>query len=287
MRDHDAKEKDWAKRLWIAVSKEGKYNAVHGDFFKEFNKIRDEAQALGIAKVTMVDHVAPIYDHTASQGYNAHIHYKPLREAVSNFCESRPVADWRAPPDQFSRSSSPVLPPSPRMQNPQGKRSKEEKPHMVASGLSKKKTKATNLDDVVRSDPEDESEKESTKPRDPGESGRPRKPPAEEPRSLPTTDGMERNTTKCTLCENRGHVCHVNPKATKAAAACFECNHWRLKCSLAPARTKKGEDEEEPSKDQPPKRRRKPAQVPAGQPGQLSCERTCFLLTSTEIFSFQ
>ena len=55
-------------------------------------------------------------------------------------------------------------------------------------------------------------------------------------KSLPLTDGLEPSPTKCTICERRGRVCHVNPKATKAAAACFECNHWRLKCSLAPSR---------------------------------------------------
>ena len=83
-KDYDAKVIDWAKRLWSAISNEVKYREVHKDFFKEFNKLRDEAQAMDVTKVTMLNHVAPIYDHIASQGYTALIHYQPLREAVAN-----------------------------------------------------------------------------------------------------------------------------------------------------------------------------------------------------------
>jgi hypothetical protein len=153
---------------------------------------------------------------------------------------------------------------------------------MVASGPSglKKKKKAVISDELIRSEHEDESDKESVKTRE-AESAKARKPLTDEVKSLPATDGMEQNITKCLLCVQRKHGCHVNPKATKkAAAACFECNHWRIKCSLTPARAKKVEDEEEVSKEQVPKRRKKPTQVPAGQPGQLNGESITFLMTA-------
>jgi hypothetical protein len=272
----DVSVHDWSKRLYTAVSKAGQYSKDHEDFFKEFNKLRDDGQALNVTVVTMVNHVAPIYNHIALHGYKAHIHYLPLKEAVVNFCESKPVADWKAPPDELSRSSlSPSPPPSPRP------RAKEEPPRKNAGTTKKKgKAKAAVLDELLRSD-HDESERES---------GKPRKPATDKVENLPTTDGMETSPTRCTLCENRGHVCHVNPKATKAAAACFECNHWRVKCSLA-TRGKKGEapaEEEEAAASKEPtivvKRRKKPAQVPAGQPGQISCEVLLFLLMSGLIF---
>jgi hypothetical protein len=269
----DAKVLDWSKRLWSAVSKDpGKYSVAHEEFYREFIKIRDDTQALNISAVTMVNHVAPIYNNIASQGYKAHIHFPPLKEAVANYCEGKPVIDWKAPPE-FRLSPSPSsssLPSSPPVVE-----RKEEPPRKSNAGPKKKgKGKADE-----RSEHE-ESEKESAKPRE-GEPAKLRKPP------LPNTEGMEQSPTRCFLCEQRGHACYVNPKATKTAAACFECNHWRLKCSLAPIRAKKGEapvEEEEvaaskesapkePAPKEPvPKRRKKPTQVPAGQPGQLTSE---------------
>lgn len=96
------------------------YSKVHEGFFKEFKKIRDEAQALDHTALTMVNHVAPIYNHIASHGYKADIHYSPLREAICNYCTGKHVADWKAPPDELSWSSSPSpsLLPSPRPQKP-------------------------------------------------------------------------------------------------------------------------------------------------------------------------
>jgi len=228
--------------------------------------------------MTLVNHVAPIYDHIASQGYNAQTHFLPLRDAVTNFCEGKPVSPWKGPPDQFSRSPSPHLSASSRPPSPRAG--------------SSKKTHAANSEEFVPSE-HDESEKDLPNP----ESAKPRKATADvtksinaegESKSLPNTEGMELCPKKCLKCESRKHGCHINPKATKAAAACFECNHWRLKCSLsatranakkgeeeAPTRAnaaKKGEDEEEGAlKEQappppPPRRRRKPIQVPAAQP---------------------
>jgi hypothetical protein len=284
--EHDVKAKDWGKRLWGVILDEKKYNDFHETFFKEFNSLRDEAQDFLSSKVTMMSHVAPIYDHIASQGYTAHIHFKPLFDAVANFCEGRPVAAWKGPPDRFSRSSSP-LPASPQPQSPQ-------------AGPSKKKTH------VAISDERDYSEKESGNPPE-GELVKPPKATTDMAKSNnaegldePSTDGMERCPTKCTKCATRNHGCHVNPKPmkkTSASAACFECNHWRLKCSLAtrtPAAkkgedaAKKGEDEEEGTlKEPPPKRqvRKKPIQVPAGQPGQYTGKPVLIFLTSLIYFN--
>jgi len=250
--DYEEKAKDWGKKLWAVIDNEGKYSEGHTEFFKEFNKLRDEAHTLEIANVTMVNHVAPIYDHIASQTYTAHIHYKPLKNAVINYCTGKPVADWKGPPDQHSRSPSPRIPPS-RPQSPEP---------------LKKNLEAAIPDEAMRSD-QDDSEGESAKP--------PKK-----DKALPSTEGMEVFPTKCTKCALRKHGgCHVNPKPSKKnLSACFECNHWKQKCSHSLPRGKKGEDEE----DVAPKRRKKlPIQVPAGQPGQFSGE---LISTCSDIASY-
>lgn len=172
---HDTQVTEWAKRLWRAIPNEATYREGHEDFFKEFKKLSEAAQ--GRDRVSMLNHIAPIYNHIASQGYQAHIHHLPLKEAVCNFCERKPVADWKGPPNQFSRSDR------------------------------------------------NDSDVESAKPRMP----------------LPCTNRMALNSIKCTTCEQRSHACHVNPKTIKALAACFECHHWRVKCSLSPARIRKGQ----------------------------------------------
>jgi hypothetical protein len=213
---HDIQVTKWAKRLWRAVHKEVTYKEEHEDLFKEFKELSDAAQGRDSVYMTpsMLNHVAPIYNHITTQGYQAHIHYEPLKESVCNFCQQKPVTDWKGPPDQFSRS-----------------------------------------DEAGRSDHND-SEVESAKAR----------------KSLPSTDEMELNPKKCNLCERRSHLCHVNPKTVKAAAAaCFECYFWRVKCSLSPARARKGkvvaeqndgqEEEVAASKEPAPKRSRKPGEV--------------------------
>jgi hypothetical protein len=252
---HDAKVTNWAKRLWAAFADEATYSSEHEVFFKEFEKLRNVAEGRASTKVTMLDHVAPIYNHITSHGYDSHIHDSPLEKAVINYCEHKPVADWKGPSIQ-SRSPSLVPDASPPPN------------HRIV--VTKKKGKAKISDEVVRSEHEDSE----------GESAKPRKP-------LPNTDGMELNVTKCALCTQRGHLCHVNPKALKAAA-CFECNHWRVKCSLTPpgpSRTKKSEPANPPVEEDvaATKRRRKPTQVPAGQPGQFGGAVLYFLLMSTNI----
>lgn len=238
---HDTSVNKWAKGLWRAVLTEASYSNVHDEIFKEFKKLRDEAKALGTTKVSMLNHVSPIYNHMASQGYQAKIHYLPLREAVANYCENRPAVDWKGPPDHFNRSPSPpALKPS-------------DIPRMVV-GPSKKKGKAPVVEESVKSDREDsDAEVKHRKP-------------------LPSTDGFEVNSSKCTMCRQRSHACHVNPKVTKTTAACFECNYWRLKCSFSPLRNNKKVEGLVEANDEESKKRKKPTQVPAGQAGQYSGE---------------
>ena len=135
---------------------------------------------------------------------------------------------------------------------------------MIASNGLHDRVKKKNTKGKV-SAVDDRSNDENSKHLEEGESGK----------QLPSTDGMVQYTTKCKLCEQRGHKCFINLKAikaTKGSPACFECNHWRLKCSHA-ARPKKGEGpDNEQEVAQAPKRRKKPIQVPAGQPGQVSGE---------------
>ena len=265
-KDYDSRAKIWGKKLWgvVAPLNEREYFEKHDFFKKEFHKLRDEAS--GSENVSMLDHVAPIYNHITSHGYKASVHFPPLTVAITNFCKGLPVVDWKAPPDQLSRSPSPVRWPS----SPPPPNANE----LPEDGTSKLPVKRkTVVSDELAQSEDEESDKEPAKPR---EAEKSRKTDVEA-KSLPATDGMELSPTKCSLCEHRGHGCHVNPKATKkgvAAAACFECNHWRLKCTLAPNRTKKG-DEEEPKKkkkvpegeDEEPKKKKKTAQVPgASQP---------------------
>ena len=272
-KDLEKRLKDWTKRLWTAISNEDKYREVHEDFLKEYNYLREDGQGITTWRMTLVSHVAPIYDHIASQSYNSHIHYQPLRNAVVNFCEGKPVFDWKGPPVQFRQTPSPLLPPSPRPQSPR-------------TASSKKKTHAAILEEFIQSEhDESESEKELPNPESvktgKATTGVTKSLNAANTKSLPNTEEMEKCPTKCSKCASRKHGCHVNPKATKVGAACFECNHWRIKCSLAATNAKKGEDkaptradaankdedEEEGLRFGPPKQRRKPIQAPAGQPG--------------------
>lgn len=277
---HDSLVSTWGKTLWTAIAKESTYALGHDQFFKEFDSLREAAQANKSTKITLLNHVAPIYNHIASQGYQPNIHYKPLKDAVFNFCNKMPVAEWTGPPDQFSRSPSPnlavlapTLPnPLPETNSPKLVRTAESNPIPKTKTKPKKgKAKAPISPEVIQSDL-DNSEKEAKDPETRHSNSRP----------LPPTDGMDHHLTPCSLCEQRGHVCHINPKTSSPKAACFECNHWKVKCSLAAPRVKKGEALAEPNDDgdevpqetaeKPAKKRghsrRKPTKIPAGQPGQ-------------------
>src|SRR6266446_4395574 len=108
---HDVLVFTWAKRLYDAIKHESQYAKVHDVHFKEFDLLRDAAQARGSTKLTMLNHVA-------SQGYQPNVHFMPLKTTIFNFCEQKPVAGWKGPPDQFSHSPTPSLEAPPTQPSP-------------------------------------------------------------------------------------------------------------------------------------------------------------------------
>ena len=102
----------WSKKVYAAIQNAERYAQQHDILFKEFDRLRDATQKS--SNTTLIHHLAPVYNHCASQGYQPLIHYQPLRAAVLNWCKSAPVVDWQRPPDQQSRSPTPTIPPSPK-----------------------------------------------------------------------------------------------------------------------------------------------------------------------------
>ncbi|KAF8800753.1 hypothetical protein BYT27DRAFT_7216767 [Phlegmacium glaucopus] len=209
----------WAKKLWGAI-KDGSYAPDHQNLFDKFNRLCDASEGSQSMKTTMLDHVAPIYNHVASQGYQPDIHYQPLKDAVSNFCTNKPVTKWVGPADQWSWSPSPTLNSPKPMPMPTNKQCRT---------IKKGKSKALISKELLLL--EDNTSFGEPEPKAPL--------PSWASKPLPPTNGMETNSSKCKICSQCGHGCHVNPRATNALATCFECNHWKLKCSLAGPRVEK------------------------------------------------
>lgn len=288
----------WAEEVWKAVQKGEEYTRLHDALFKKFDDLRDGIKSSRNPILhdhrCLIHHVASIYNHTASQGYQPSIHFEPLCTAVQNWCYQRQVSHWNAPPDQHSRSASPVLPPDPPTNhaadlerkgatNPGPKRAPRPASMTVTPALAgtyppfkpaatkpdkgkgKQTAKPSRAKPISPEFVEDEEEAKSVPPST----------------SLPPTDGLEEHAPGCERCERNQRRCHINPNGTSAAAACFECNHYKVRCSLVPTRADRGEGEPGPSrssaKDEPegavgPKKprgtRKKPTGVPAGVPGQ-------------------
>jgi hypothetical protein len=272
---HDAVVKNWAKRLYEAI-KDGKtYEARHDQFFKEFDELRDAAKVSGSTKVSMLNHVAPIYNHLASQGYQPGIHFAPLQQAVYNYCQSKPVADWTGPPDQWSRSPSPtvtlqtpnVINPPPPTKSTETlnatdaaplQKSKATNPRPVSEATNpppaSKKPQAPKSSDVPKiprmtvtktvfgtntekaSEQSVQSDNEDSEEEANVKPGRQRK-------SLPSTHGLSLHMNKCYRCDKYGHRCHVNPKTMSIPlSSCFECNFWKTSCSATGRMTKRERD---------------------------------------------
>lgn len=101
---------NWSKRLWSAVEKDpATYKESHKDLFKEFEKLHDAAKGRDSTNVTVLNHITPIYNHITSQGYQSHIHFMPLKEAMSNYCKRKPVVDWKCPSVQLVSWSTSLL----------------------------------------------------------------------------------------------------------------------------------------------------------------------------------
>ena len=273
---------DWSKRMWNAVQVTEDYEPSHKTLFDEFDHLRDQAKSSGDPLLqdhrSLLRHVAAIYNHTASQGYQPTIHLAPLRQAVHNWCLERPVEHWKAPPDQQSRSPSPAMPPptpavpppavppsAPRglkvpAMVPQGNFKPTSKP--APTTTDKGKGKPTGKVSRAKQPPtsaelvndEDETETKTRK-------------------SLPTTWGMEKHLEKCERCVHGSHGCHVHSNAT----ACFECHWWKVKCSRVKVNKTEADPSaslgEDPDATPAPKKRtaanrKKPTAVPAGEAGE-------------------
>jgi len=313
----------WAKLVWKAVQKRDEYATQHDALFKEFDRLRDEIKASRDPLLNdhrcLFHHVESIYNHTASQGYQPNIHYEPLCQAVLNWCHMTAVQVWIAPPDQHSRSASPIIPPEPTprttrvadrpvatpaprsqrvtdppapMPAPQADRpvptpaprkrpaamtvsqpggskqvpTKGEKGKAKQTGKGSRSKPAPTSPEYIEEEDADAKPDADVKP----------DPPAS--RALPSTDHLDAHDPKCVRCQKADHGCHVHPSAT----ACFECNHWKVRCSLVKADKVEGEPEDPDATSGPKKRtggsRKKPVGVPAGEPGQFGGKFGFFFL---------
>jgi len=260
---------------------------LHETLFKKFNQLRDTVKSscnpIFHDHRCLIHHVAAVYNHTASQGYQPNIHYQPLCDAVQNWCYKRAVDHWNAPPDQHSRSASPVLPPDPpanhaanlgpkRAANPPAapRPTVARPPSMTVTpappskpaatkpdkGKGKQTAKAAQAKPPPTSPEFIEEDDDEVKPDPP-------------PKTLPPTDDFEEHDPKCNRCHKIQHGCHVNPNGTSAAAtACFECNHYKVRCSLVPGPSRSSAKDESEVPKKPRGGRKKLIVVPAGEPGQ-------------------
>ena len=180
----------------------------------------------------------------------------------------------KAPPDQQSRSPSPIIPlptpvPAPRglkvpSMVPQGNLKPTSKP--APTKADKGKGRLTGKGTQAKPPPtsaelvnDDDNE---TKPRN----------------TLPSTLGMDKHEVKCDRCMHGGHGCHVHPNN---ATACFECNHWKVWCSrVKVSKTNADPDallKEDADATPGPKKKtggnhKKPTAIPAGEAGEYGGE---------------
>jgi hypothetical protein len=103
------KLKDWTTRFHAAIGNRDAYAKAHVGFLREFERLYEEVR--GSNKRSIVPYVEPIFNHSASQGYQPGVHYIPLLTGLTAFCQMKPPPSWTAPPDQFDKSPTPTLPP--------------------------------------------------------------------------------------------------------------------------------------------------------------------------------
>ena len=260
------KLKDWTTRFYSALSNSEGYAKVHQTFFREFEKLSDEVRGSG--KRSIVPYIAPVFNHTASQGYQPDIHYDPLFQGMSAFCQNLPPPSWVAPPDQFDKSPTPTLqslpplPPAPTKPNPGAKpsqlapapsprpivppaksKAKVDKP---PKAIAPTRTEPTAKDKAPAKTTKQKKSKEFVDDTTDGEYN------GSEEESKPVT----RELVKCVACEKDGSPCLVNPStAGKSSPACYECFVSKRKCSLC---------------KKPVGRKKKPVAVIPGAAGELS-----------------
>jgi hypothetical protein len=291
----------WAKEVWAAIQKANEYTHLHDVLFKRFDHLRDAIKSSRNPILhdhrCLINHVASIYNNTASQGYQPTIHYEPLCKAVQNWCYQQQVSHWEAPPDQHSRSASPVLPPDPGLDRSPNRAADSEPPPAADPGTKRaakppaaaRPPSMTVTPGPPGTYPPFKTATTKGKGKQTAKVSRP-KPispefvqddedevkPAPPPTTLPPVGHLDEHHPGCVRCGRNQRSCHVNPTGTSAANACFECNHYKVRCSLVPTRGDKVEGEAGPSrssaKDEPegtvgskkPRgTRKKPIAVPA------------------------
>ena len=276
--------KEWTARLYTALNDREGYGRAHMTFFREFEKLSDEAR--GSKKRSILPYVEPVFNHTASQGYHPQLHYDALFQAMSAYCQHLPPPAWVPPLDQFDRSPTPTLPPSvPKKSSPTpiapvAKSKKADKTRKDVPTTSREKPAPSSKEKPAPSTstqkptPTQKDAPTQTKPMAKGRA--PAKPIKLKPsnayvddssdREIELSDGgnlagetkpLQKELVKCNGCEKDGNPCLINPSTVnKESPACYECFMGKRKCSLC----KKAEGG----------RRRKPAAVAPGAAGELA-----------------
>jgi hypothetical protein len=270
-----------AKEVWTAVQKESAYPPQHNHLFEKFNELRDAIKSTDDPRLQdhrcLVNHVAPIYNHTASQGYQPLIHYRPLADAVSAWCLKKPVKHWDAPPDQWSPSASPAIPPRPITppQPPKPTTPPRPKPRIVSRPAPASSSTVPNPAPTKTPTPKPAP----TKP----EKGKAKAKTHISPEFVDSDSDVakarptptEKWNPLCDRCKVLKQPCHIYPGRTKDNSACFECNFRKVHCPQIKDAVSGGvEDVMDVVKDVPeaPKKkaRKRPTAVPRGEPGQLA-----------------
>ena len=102
----------WMMCLYAALNNENTYEKAHLSLFREFEVLSD--LVCRSEKPSIIPYIEAIFNHTMSQGYQQDVHYQPLLQAMAAYCNKAPPPIWVAPPDKYSWSLTPGLPPLPK-----------------------------------------------------------------------------------------------------------------------------------------------------------------------------
>lgn len=260
------KLKAWTTRFHAALSDAEGYAKLHHGLFREFEGLSDEVR--GSTKRSIIPYVEAIMNHTASQGYQESVHYEPLFKGLSAYCTNLPPPLWIAPPDQFSKSPSPTLPPPPpaprktmptiaanRTIPPRPVPKKPSQipapvPHNTASpsphtneattkgkGRADKPIKrdgpSTVAADAIHVKHLPKGKKRAKQSKEFVELTTDAEKDSSDEEKKPPGQVNQKEPVKCVTCERDGHPCMTNPSTVgNVSPACYECFQRKRKCSL-------------------------------------------------------
>lgn len=267
--------REWAKQLWTAVQNQKTYVVHHDHLFKEFDRLRDAIKSTREPILhdhrCLVLHVSAIYNHTASQGYQPEIHYKPLSEAVTQWCLQKPVKVWQAPPDQHSRSASPAIPPEPKPVTPVAPKPKP-RPVVRLAAITPTPAPRSAPTKAEKGKGKAKAQISPEYLEDTDSDGRPE--PRHDSKPLDPLLSMKQWDPKCKRCSAGNVPCHIHPNRPGPGSACVECNVAKVRCSLVKhdqepsgSGSKEKEEVEVPKKGRAGGSRKRPTAVPAGEIG--------------------